>query len=645
MRFKFTIFLLGLNVIAFALIAYLTQASNPFERSGGSLAAQIGREIIEVDRIELRGSGIEQPRVITRVGSNWKIIEPMQWKANYFAINRILNQLQFIEQEATFSIDEILGTGQSLADYGLEDPVIELIISEGDNSIQLSIGTMTDIGNNVYLLGPDRKRIFVVSREVIDSLLINLHDLRNREIFDIPVFEVTDFSVQIKSATDATEGDLRVRLSNTTGQWRFEAPLSAEADPALVSNTINNLASLKVNRFIQPEDADPELLGLESPFMRITLHGNKRRQTLLIGNRDRSNTSRDTAQYFARLEGNPIAFSVDARPFENLMRAQESLRKRNFMNFEAADLSAIHISEAGREIRLQEIETGDWQVLESIGNGQIKQRRADPEVMQLLINDLQQLRAKNFVIDAPNTVDLERLGFNAPRRVITLQFDSAEPITLELAHPEDENEKLYAKASTKESVYEIERRPTLQLFPLNLLHYRNRNLETLPGAAVIKSVTLENILSDERIVHYQPENQEAGWPNLIEQLDSEQADAVSTLLTKLRTFVVQSYLADEFNEAYQLDPDRSLPWTYRLSAEVLLPGGETEQTRTLEYVFTERLSGTKQIGGNKVRNAMFELTLDLIEALYVLTEDRALPPEALDEPVPEPTDPEPVPEP
>lgn len=644
MRYKFTVFLLGLNILTFGLILYLNKKSGSLEGADNNLSSQIGREVIEADKIELRGRGLDQPRVLVRNGSNWKISEPMEWKANYFAINRILNQLQFIEEEATFSIDEIANTGQSLADYGLEDPLIELTISEGGESLKLSIGTLTDVGNNVYLLGPDRKRIFVVGRKVIDGLLVELSDLRNRDIFDIPVFEVTELSVQIQSSTESSEGDLKVRLSNTTGQWRFEAPLSADADPALVSNTINSLASLKVGRFIEPEANDPVLHGLDDPFMRITLHGNKRRQTLLIGEQDPAIPSDRSPQFFAQLEGNPIAFTVDARPFENLLQAQESLRERNFVRFQAEGLNAIHIAESDREIRLQEIETDEWQVLESAGNGQVQPRRADSEVIQSLVEDLQQLRAKAFVIDEPNSVDLERLGFNAPRRVVTLQFDSGEPVVLELAHPEDENEKLYARTAAKDSVYEVERRPTIQMLPLNALHYRNRNIATLPRAAVIKSVTLTDLATDETVLSLEPEAP-GDWESLVDELNVEDAEAAETLLDKLRKFVVKSYLLDEYAEAYPLDEENSLPWAYRLTAEVILPGGETEQTREIEYVFTERLSGTMQIGGSEANNATFEVNLDLVEALYVFIEDMPVPPESQDEPVPEPESPEPVPEP
>ena len=102
------------------------------------------------------------------------LIEPMQWSANYFAINRILNQLQFLEEEASFSVDEIEKTGQSLADYGLENPLLKIVIAKGDETVSISIGTLTEIGNNVYFLGPDAQEIFVVNRQVIDLSLIHI---------------------------------------------------------------------------------------------------------------------------------------------------------------------------------------------------------------------------------------------------------------------------------------------------------------------------------------------------------------------------------------------------------------------------------------------------------------------------------------
>lgn len=637
MRFKFTVFLLALNVITFGLIAYLNHQAKQIDPATGGLSGQIGRELIDADRIELHGRGLETPRILERQGSTWQLTEPMQWSANYFAINRILNQLQFLEEEASFLVDEIDKTGQTLADYGLEDPLLKLTIAEGDESISLSIGTLTEIGNNVYLLGPNGREIFVVNRQVIDGLLVDLSDLRTREIFDIPVFEVDALGLQIRSDSTADGSFLKVRLARSNGAWSFEAPVAAMADPALVDNTINTLTAAKVGRFIGEEEEDPILQGLESPFMRITIHGNKRRQTLIVGNLDAQATG--TPQYFAKLEDNPAIFTVLARPFDALREAQEALRERNFVNFDPSVISAINISEDGRKIRLQKLETSDndWQVLESKGEEEIQPHRADPVIMGRLLDDLATLRASGFAVDAPTPTENERLGFNQPRRTVTLSFTEGDPFTLILAHPEDDNEALYAKTNQADFIYQVERQPTLRMIPLNTHHYRNRTLDTLPAAARISALKLTYLETDQSVLDLELPDDSADWNTYLLENDFDRANDIRILLDAVRSFSVKSYLLDAYADAYSVDTDRTLPWVFRLSATIQLPGGETDRTETREYVFTKRLSGTIQVGGSKQNNVIFEIPQALLDALYELTDDMELPPEALDQPVPDPS--------
>ena len=645
MRFKFTVFLLALNVIAFGLIAYLNHQAKQVEPSTGRLSRQIGRELIDADRIELHGRGIETPRILERKGSTWHLIEPMQWSANYFAINRILNQLQFLEEEASFSVDEIEKTGQSLADYGLENPLLKIVIAEGDETISLSIGTLTEIGNNVYFLGPDEREIFVVNRQVIDSLLVDLNDLRAREIFDIPVFEVDALGLQIRSGNTADGSSLKVRLARNNGAWIFEAPLAAEADPALVDNTVNTLTAAKVRRFIETEQADPIVQGLETPFMQVTIYGNKRRQTLIVGNLDPD--SQGAPQYFAKLEDNPAIFTVLARPFDALREAQEALRERKFMNFDSSMLSAINISENGRKIRLQKLETGDndWQVLESRGGNEIQPYRADPAIMDSLIKDLSNLRAKGFAADAPSTSDIESYGFNNPRRIVTLSFSEGDPLTLMLAYPENSKGALYAKTNLADFIFKVERSATLRMIPLNTPYYRNRILDILPAAARISALKLTNLQNDEAIFNYTPGQENISWENLIEELDADRGEQIRILLGAIRKFEVKSYLLDSYAEAYPVDTEKSLPWLFQLSATIQLPGDETDRTETREYVFTDRLSGTVQVAGSKQYNTIFEISQPLLDALYELTEEMEIPLEMKDEPALTPALIEPLPAP
>ena len=643
MRFKFTVFLLALNVITFGLIVYLNKQTDPSAGPGVGLSGQIGRELVDADRIELRGRGLDHPRVIERIGSNWSLTEPMQWSANYFAISRILNQLQFLEEEASFSVDEIERTGQSLEDYGLEDPVLELTIAEGVKEITLSIGTLTEIGNNIYLLGPGRDEIFVVGRKVIDGLLVDLNDLRNREIFNIPVFEVSALSLQIRSESAAGDSFLKVRLARNNGDWTFEAPVSAGADPALVDNTINTLTAAKVRRFIEDTEANTAQYGLEEPFMQVTIQGNNRRQTLMVGNENPE--AEGAKHYFAKIEENPAVFTVLARPFDLLREAQEALRQREFMRFDADLLSSINITEGPRTIRLQKLEADGWQVLESTNDTEIQPRRADPEIIEGIVESLAELRATDFVVDNPSPADEDRYGFNEPRRTVELRFNEGEPLILSLAHPEDENEELYAKTNADDFIYAVDRRATLDALPLNILYYRNRTLNTLPQAARIQKLQLTDLGTGENFVDLQLVEADANWPQLLSEIEPDRAELIQSLLSSLQQFKVNRYLLDRYAEAYPVDEEKTLPWAIRLSASIVLPGGETDRVETLEYDFTKRLSGTMQVGGSEKHDSIFEIPQSLIDTLYELTEEMELPPEAKNMPVPAPETIPPVEEP
>ena len=642
MRLRFTVFLIVLNIITFSLIFLLSKKADDTRIQAGGLSGMISREAIEATRIELSGKGLDTPRILEHTGSSWKIIQPIQWPANYFAINRILNQLQFLEEEASFSVDEIERTGQSLADYGLEDPWIKLSIINEDKTVELGVGNITEIGNNFYILGPDKKNVFVISRQFIDGLLIDLNDLRNREIFNIPVFEVQALSLQMKNPDAIGNGDFKIRIARTNNGWIFESPLTAEANASQVSNAINTLTAARVVEFNSSETGDPILQGLEDPNMRITLYGNKRQQTLLIGNK--INNGNNSPTYYARIENNPTVFTVEVETFDRLREAEETLRERSILNFAAEALTSIDLSEGELSVRLQRLETGNWQVIESNQEASVQPYRADSAIIEMLIENLQNLRASGFAIDLPTPADLDRLGFNNPRRKVQLTVGE-QKITLLLAHPENENEKLYARSNKAEYVYTVDRRTTLQAIPLNAAYYRNRTLELLPEAAKITRIQLEALETGETLFAYSLKNPGDNWLEVLVDLPDEERESIFTLLDTIRKFEVKEYLIDGYRENYPLDSKTNRPWLYKLSAEMLLPDDENGRTETRTYVFTKRFSGTSQIGASKLHDVIFSIPQATINALFTFTDDMQLPPEATGQALPEPLEIIPVPEP
>lgn len=172
MRIRFTLLLLLLNALAFGLIFFLDQRGQVADRNALKLAENIRDEVVGAQQIKLSGRAINLPHALNRAGENWQITQPFEWPANYFSVNRILNQLQFIEEDTSFSVSTLRENGQTLADYGFDDPLLKISLLHNTGTRSLTIGTPTEIGNQLYLLGPEQATVYVVNRSSIDSLLM-----------------------------------------------------------------------------------------------------------------------------------------------------------------------------------------------------------------------------------------------------------------------------------------------------------------------------------------------------------------------------------------------------------------------------------------------------------------------------------------
>lgn len=623
MRIKFTLVLLALNAITFSLIFYLNQRDLQADKKALRLAENIREEVAGAQQIELSGRVISLPHTLSRDGESWQITQPFQWPANYFSVNRILNQLQFIEEDTSFPVAAIREAGQTLADYGFETPLLRIKLTHGKGTRSLTIGTPTEIGNQLYLLGPEAATIYVVNRSSIDSLLLDLEALRARDIFNLPVFEIDALGLEMKSAAGA--GSLKVRLSKADNVWQFEAPIAASADPALVEGTIHALSSMQVVRFVEDNSSDPVAQGLDAPSARITLYGNKRERTLLVGNPDPS--AQGEATYFARLEDLPTVFTIPVQTIDALRQAQQDLRKRDFFEFQTEAVDSLVIRENESELRLQKLETGNWQVVATAPGRDIQPRRADAAHVDSLLRNLSQLRALDFAMDNPSPADLGQLRLNNPQREAELTLSGQAPRTLAFAYPLDENERLFAQTSGSPFVYEVQREPLLAQLSLNPATYYEKTLEAMPVAAQITALQLTP--------------RDATFTTRQIDLESEVGRAeAAALLESLRNFRVKTYRDNEYKE------DAAEPaWDFDLVISLMLPDGNGGRETTQRYALTKRLGATLQIGGSPAHNCTFELTQEMIEALHPFMQPMPLPPEVKGEPITPPPLPEPLPSP
>ncbi len=645
MRSKVTVVLLFLNVVLFCYIYYydrpLVDARMLLEASHSVLPT----EIASMDSFTRTNRTGETVRIEKRP-DGWWLTSPYEWPANPNAVSLVHNELQFLKNITSFAVADLAKTGQTLADYGLAEPAYTVEFTAVKKTFKLLIGDDTKSGNRLYVLSPDGTRIHVVSRSLAESVGLPLGDLRAESIFTIPVFEVRSLNIQT-----AAPSNLKVRLRRDAARWSFESPILARAAKTTVEVAINALNALSAKSFLEPRDTDLDHAGLTAPTLRVTLEGNARRETLLLGN-----ATATAGDYFAKIEDKPVVFiaTVPAPLLEVLRSSQETLRDPHVTDFDPATVTALTLAAPGQpELTLQRLEEpaapapgktapadpsaktpaaassakDGWQVVTRAPGQAPVTSAADTALVTELIQKIRLLSARKFLSDAPAAADTENYGFNRPERGITLSLSTGggprgnEPSTLvlQIGVSPDQPGKAFARLTNPSFVYEI-LPDILEETPARALQYRQRLLREMPEGAVLTSLALIDLTTGKPIYSQKLKDGDKNWDAALAAEPETIRKPLAGLLAQLRVLRAQRFTADTFSPDHADTPQGPRPWRYRLDYTIAFNGGGAAQSTPASLFLTERLGGMTQLAGTAdFGGVVFSVTQELLDALFPLT--------------------------
>lgn len=618
MRTKVTLVLVFLNV---ALFFFIFKFERGWRTERASLEARrrvLGPETADIRSLRIAGPGLATI-ALRRTGADWSLTEPLEWPANPHAVSRIVNELQFLEHESSFTVRDLEKSGQSLADYGLANPRLAVTFTSGEaasREVTLHLGDETKAGNLLYILSADSQRVHVVNLSLARSLTLPLAELRADTLFTIPVFEARSLTLQ-------NAANLRVRLRREGGnRWSFEAPIIARANKTATELAINALNTLRVRSFTAP-GAEPA--SGAAPTLRITLEGNNRRETLILGTElgttaiaegaTGGGAARPDTEFAAALEGKSAAFTV-AFPgalLDLLRNAQETLRDTRILEFEPVSVTGVTLAAPNRpELSLQRDSAAPadapWQLVRRDPAQGPQTQPADPATVQRLLAQLSGLSALRFQSDAPSDADLENWGFNQPEREITLTVAASPTATrtlrLQIGVTTPRDGRAYARLAGERFVYAVAP-AILDETVVSPLAYRERRLRELPATAAIAALRITDRQNGAVLVERRLADEPAGSP-------------LAELAAQLRTIRARRFAADTFTETNMVGGE-DRPWRYVAEVTVTLPAGTGTETETETWHFTERVGGTLQLGGSDRLDATFELEQPLIDALWRVT--------------------------
>ena len=106
-----TVVLLLANLIAFGLVWRAM--------SGQTTAAVSQTQLFPPDPTRVAIAEGPARLLLERRTTGWRVLEPFDWPANVWTVQRLIDELRFIRPESGFEVAEVTANGASLKDYGL----------------------------------------------------------------------------------------------------------------------------------------------------------------------------------------------------------------------------------------------------------------------------------------------------------------------------------------------------------------------------------------------------------------------------------------------------------------------------------------------------------------------------------------------
>ena len=379
-------------------------------------------EMDDVNTISLLRGG--KPIVCSKVLDEWRLEKPVQARADGDEIESIVRKLN--EAVVKEFVAEDL---EDAAEYGLDRPAITVDLSVGQTRVlkRLIVGKST--GETYYAKDASRDPVFTVDSSLVSELGKDAFDLRDKSVLTVKPYKVREVRLQ----TDKL--NLRCR-KDTTGTWQILEPIQVRADESEINDLLWDLEGLKAEEFVTDAPKDLAPYGLVEPraHIQVWMEADSTALSLSVG-------KKKDERVYVRNSTAPSVYLVDSEFLEQIEKDVRAYRDKKILHFYTYQVSEIEF--------VRGHETSLW-VKDSKGVWKGPSGRSlEKSDVNALLNDLQSLKAEEFVDDDPS--DLSQYGLAEPRSIVTLQFEDK---TLQVLHVGSEmNDMIYVRNKEIESIF------------------------------------------------------------------------------------------------------------------------------------------------------------------------------------------------
>lgn len=467
-----TTWLLGTSVLAVG-VAYWWWEGRPDLEARQQLAAQAEWRIRADDVTELAWQRGRERWVCRRVDSEWRLVEPVNARADAGELDRLLTKLERL-LPGDLSGGTATDPGQpDPVHYGLFPPQDRVEWVQDGRRRVLYIGRRAPLGNRLYVMRSTDETIWSVSDDLLGWWPETINQLRDRMLFTGNPHRIYRVDVRRR------DGFLQVQRE-PDGTWRVVQPLTAAADRRAVREWIDQLFTVRIASFVAEGVSEGTVYGLsEEDATAITLwiEGQGEGQTIWIGGV--VGGAPDTI--YARRQSGRSVFAVSAQLRALAHIPIEELRDRRLIPFPITTIREWQLwRDTEPVVTMERTTTNGWMVTYPA------HWPAEEERVNAALTAWSSARIEQFH-DTP--YGSERNGDEAPpaidgRTLVLTSDDEANgPVRLRWLTPLDGGERWLLQQDEEELPVEIDAAPVAATV-WDPLHYRSRRIFAINRASV-----------------------------------------------------------------------------------------------------------------------------------------------------------------
>ncbi len=208
--------------------------------------------------------------VLSKVDNEWRIVEPVEAKANTEAVTNLLQDLAMLRAEGVLA-----GAGE-LSKAGLDRPAVTVSVTvqppkpatqptETQPAVPPTVYTLVlnQKEDKTYAARPDQATEQIVYRldnKVFEDATAEMHDL-----------QVTRFETDQVTEIGFASSDLQMVLSRHDQEWKYQTDPVLPIDKQKVTDAIEKLRDLRTHRYAAYKIDDPAAYKLHENVRRVSI--------------------------------------------------------------------------------------------------------------------------------------------------------------------------------------------------------------------------------------------------------------------------------------------------------------------------------------------------------------------------------------